>query len=65
MMPTALVAQIRKLFRETPLATSASVGPPAVRRHVANVHTAVPSTYLHLLAELAGDPSDFYVGHLE
>ena len=49
----------------TPPATSATVGPPAVRRHVAKAKAAVTSIYLHLLADPAGDLSDFDVSRLE
>ena len=48
-----------------PPATSATVGPPTVRRHVAKAKAAVTSIYLHLLVDRAGDPSDFDVGRLE
>ena len=48
-----------------PAATSATVGPPAVRRHVANAKAAATSIFLHLFADPAGDPSDFDVGRLE
>ena len=46
-------------------ATSATVGPLAVRRHEAKAKAAITSIYLHLLADPAGDPSDFDVGCLE
>ena len=48
-----------------PRATSATIGPLAVRRHVAKVKTAVTSIYLHLLADPAGDTPDLDVGRLE
>ena len=48
-----------------PPATFASVGPPAVCRHVAKVKTAVTPIYLHLSADPAEDPPDFDVGRFE
>ena len=48
-----------------PPATSATVGPPAVRLHVAKAKTAITTIYFHLLANPAGDPPDFDVGCLE
>ena len=52
------------LFAEPP-ATSATVGPAAVRRHVAKAKAVVTSIYLNLLADPAGDPPDFDVDRLE
>ena len=48
-----------------PPATSATVGPPAVRHYVAKAKIAVISIYFHLVADPAGDPLDFDVGRLE
>ena len=48
-----------------PLATSASIGPPAVRRHVAKAKTAVTPIYLHLSADPVGNPPDFDVDSFE
>ena len=48
-----------------PPATSATIQPPAVFRHVAKAKTAVTSNYLYLLVGPAGDPPNFDVGLLE
>ena len=53
-----------ELLLAAPLATFTSIGPPAVRRHVAKAKTAVNPIYLHLSADPAGDLSDFDVGAL-
>ena len=45
--------------------TSASVGPPAVRIHVAKAKTAVTPIYLYLSADPAEDPPDFDEDYLE
>ena len=46
-------------------ATSASIGPPVVYRHVTKAKTALIQIYLYLLTDPAEDPPDFDVGRHE
>ena len=48
-----------------PPATSASVRPSTVHRHVAKAKRTVALTYLYLSADRVGDPPDFVASRLE
>ena len=53
------------LFLATAQATRASVGPPAIFRHVAKAKASVAPIYLRFSAAPAGDPPDFEMVRLE